>query len=339
MRRGWVLLTVVGLLAAGPVVWAAIRQVRQQSEAMELVRRAATAHRRVSYSGELSWRRGRWERPVYVAHDAESGRTLYGWSVLWSYVASRPSTKAPDPVAWCRSIDALERNYRAEERATSRYLDRPVRLIRLEPRYEARPVVELTVDVETDLPLKVTTYHQDGSLGNVVAFRKIKFGPQAVKTRVPRHGRSRSIPLDRILDAVSFEPLSPAYLPQGFLLHECRVSGVSVRKLTFVYTDGISRLELTQGVIPTPAQMETEYVLRYGRWRARRRMRRYHAECKRALVQSDGSESGKITAKRRRHGRYQTYQLIVGNLDIELRSPANLPTEESARVLRSLRVR
>ena len=276
---------------------------------------------------------------MYVAHDAESGRTLYGWSVLWSYVVSGLSTKAPDPVAWCRSIDAVERNYSAEERATSRYLGRPVRLLRLKPRHEARPIVEVTVDVETDLPLKVTTFHRDGSLGKVVAFRKIKFGPQTVAPRPPRHGRSRSIPIEGVLDAVSFEPLSPAYLPEGFLLHECRVSGVSIHRLTYVYTDGISKFELTQGVIPTPAQMETEYVLRYGRWRAQRRMRRYHAECKRALVQSDSSVGGKIIAKRRRHGRHQTYQLIVGNLDIELRSPANLPAEESARVLRSLRAR
>ena len=337
LRRGWLLLALAGLLAAGPVVWAALRHARQRSEAMSLVRRAATAHQRVSYSGQLSWRRGRWGRPVYVAHDQESGRTLYGWSVRWSYVASRPSTKAPDPVAWCRNLAAVERNYRAEEGATSRYLGRAVRLLRLNPRHEGRPIVELTVDTETDLPLKVTTFHPDGSLAKVVAFRKIRFAPQKVPERARRHGRSRSIPIERISDEISFQPLSPAYLPEGFLLSGCRVSGISVRKLTFVYTDGISKLELTQGVIPTPAQMETEYALRYGARRAKRRMQWYHEACKRRIVQSDSSASGKISAKRRRHGRYQTYELTVGNRDVELRSPVDLPAEESARLLRSLR--
>jgi len=338
LRRGWILLALAGLLGGGPVVLAAIRQARQQSAAMSLVRRAATAHKRVSYSGRLSWRRGRWNRSVRVAHDARSGRTLYGWSARWTYVASRPSTKAPDPVAWCRSLHALEANYRAEQGATSRYLDRTVCLLRLESRWQGRPSVELAVDVETGLPLKVTTLRPDGSMARAVAFREIEFGPQEVPARTPRHDGARSIPREQVRNELAFEPLLPAYLPAGFELYECRVSGVQVRKLTFVYTDGVSKLELTQGLIATPAQMETEYTLRYGARRAARRMQWYHEACKRRIVQSDGATGGKVVAKRHCRGLHQTYELTVGRRAVELRCPADMSAEEPARLLRSLRV-
>ncbi|MHC4933481.1 MAG: sigma-E factor regulatory protein RseB domain-containing protein, partial [Planctomycetota bacterium] len=176
-RMGFALL---GLLLVAPVLWGALRHVRA-GEALALLRDSCTAHERVSFRGEAAWRRPRWNPPVQIRHDAESGRTSYRWHRRWSFTASRPNPRMPDPTAWCLDFDSVAEGYRAEERTTTRFLDRETRLLVLKPRREGRPTIHLTVDVETRLPLKVVVFRSDGSLYRVAAFRKIEIGPQEVK--------------------------------------------------------------------------------------------------------------------------------------------------------------
>ena len=202
----------------------------------------------------------------------------------------------------------------------------------------ASAVVLLTVDQQTRLPLKITTRRPDGQLSKVVAYRELKLGDQAVKLPKPRLGARRSIPKGTVDEAIAFTPLEPAYLPAGFVLSDCSVSGVTVKKLRTTYTDGILRLQLTQQRIPTPAQMETEYALKYGARRAGWHMRRYRARCLRALTRdAPKAPDGSVVARRRHSGRRRVVELTVGDLRVTLHAPRDLSDEESAHVLRSLR--
>ena len=112
MRRSW--LALLGLLVAAPLLWAALHHAQRREAAWDLVMEAATAHERVSYRGTAAWHRGRWKKPVEVVHDAGAGLTRYDWG-RFSYVRGGPSSRQPDPAAWCLDRDALRESYRPHE--------------------------------------------------------------------------------------------------------------------------------------------------------------------------------------------------------------------------------
>ena len=98
MTRSW--LALLGLLVSAPLLWAALHHAQRRDAAWDLVMEAATAHERVSYRGTAAWHRGRWKKPVDVVHDAGAGLTRYDWG-RFSYVRGGPSSRQPDPAAWC----------------------------------------------------------------------------------------------------------------------------------------------------------------------------------------------------------------------------------------------
>jgi hypothetical protein len=335
-RPGFALL---GLLLVAPVLWGALRHVRAE-EALALLRESCTAHERVSFEGEAAWRRQRWNRPVSIRHDAESGRTRYRWHRRWSFTASRPNPRTPDPTAWCMDFDSVAEGYRAEERTTTRFLDREARLLVLKPRREGRPTIHLTVDAETKLPLKVVTFRSDGSLYRVAAFRELDVGPQEVEQSRRRSGwRGEPIPQSEADGSVEFPILRPEYLPEGFRCIDCRVRGRVVRKISWLYSDGVTAFEISQRRTPTPAELEIEWSRPSGKRRAERATQGYLHWRALALCRGDEAKHDGILVRRREVFDHRNYVLRVGRIEVELSARTDLSAEEPIKVLQSLRVR
>lgn len=338
LKRGS--LALLGLLLVAPVVFATWRQV-QRDKAFALVRAAATAHEHVGYAGEVGWRKARWGKSVTVAHDATSGRTRYRWGKWFAYTTERPSSRSPDPAAWCLDLEALEDNYHAEELDPVEFLGRRARHLVLTSRYEGRPSVHLTIDAGTNLPLKIATYAPDGTLCRVAAFKKVKIGPQAVeKSRRPRAWSEwfgKTVAPAAAAKAVDFEPMIPDYLPEGFRLIDSRVSGHGVlKRLRLVYSDGLTTFELEQGIVPTPAQKEADYERRFGKRKVEWFMRQYLRHCRGWIIRSEGA-GGKTTVTRHSMGRHRVHQLVVDRVEVKLTSRSDLAADEPIRVLQSLR--
>ena len=339
-------LALVGLLFAATVAWAAWRH-HEGEEAFALVREAALAHRTVSYSGATGWRGSKAEgegATTAVVHDAQSGYTRYTWGRRYSYVTKGLSSRGPDPAAFCLDLGALEKNYSASDLGETPFLDRVARVLVLTPRHPGRPKVRLTIDRASMLPLKVATYSPDGSLYRVKEFSSIEIGPRSVQPekRCRKGGWSSwygtSVPYARIGEELDFASLRPDYLPEGFRLIDCRVSGVRLKKLRLVYSDGLTTFELVQARIATPAQVEAEYRERYGEQRAKRYLRSYWGRCRGWITRSE-SGRGKTTVQRSRRYGHTTHELKLDGLEVRLTSRRDLASEECLKVLRSLRPR
>jgi hypothetical protein len=327
----------LGLLLAAPVLWGALRHVRAE-EALALLRESCTAHEQVSFRGEAAWRRQRWNRPVSIRHDSVSGRTRYRWHRRWSFTASRPNPRMPDPTAWCMDFDSVAEGYRAEERTTGRFLDRAARLLVLKPRREGRPTIHVTIDAETKLPLKVVVFRSDGSLYRVAAFRDLEIGPQEVRQSRRRFGwRGEPIPQEEAEGSVDFHVLRPEYLPDGFRCVDCRVRGRVVRKVSWLYSDGATAFEISQRRTPTPAELEIEWSRPFGQRHAERATQGYLHRRALALCRSDGANPDGILVRRRDVFDHRNYTLRVGRVEVELSARTDLSDEEPLKVLRSLR--
>ena len=336
-RSGFALL---GLMLVAPALWGAMRHVRH-AEAFDLVSRAATAHRHVSFTGRAAWRTTRWGRSVGITHDARSGRTRYQWGTRRSYVLSRPSSRTPCPAAWCRDLDALKESYRAEERAPTRYLGRAARRLVLTPRNPGRPTLQLIVDARTSLPLKVTTLRPDGSLYRVSTFRELEISPQDVEAS-PRKRRpswaGTAVDPNAAAAEAGFALLWPDYLPAGFRHVGTRITGSVVHKVRSEFTDGATVFQLEQSRVATPAEIETEYALRYGASRVAFGMHRWRWRRLRAIARSDTTGDGTL-CRRYRTSTHRIYDLRVGAVDVQLTARGDLENEETLKVLRSLRAR
>ena len=327
----------LALLLVAPAITAALWH-RRTSEAQEAVLRAATAHERVGYWGQASWRKEKWSRRVDIRHDARTGATHYRWNGK-PYVLSRPSSRSSDPAAWCLDAEAVEQNYRARLTGTGRYLGRPTRHLVLEPRHDGRPTVHLDIDRATDLPLKVTTIRPDGSLYRVCAFRKLEIGPQDV-TAPQRSGRrswrGRSVSPTELPYEAGFRPLLPDHLPEGFRLRSCRVVDWMGGSVRVSYTDGVTVFELHEYRVLTPAELEHMLTRKMGARRARHRLRRIAEMQWRRLIR-DESVGGGVTVGRHRRSRHTTYRLRVDDVEVTLSARSDLAEAEVLNVIRSLR--
>ena len=336
MRLRWPWLALAGLLVTSPLVGAALRHVHEQAEAWALVRRAATAHERVSYRGRAAWRRARWGKAVTVTHDAESGLTRYDWGRRRAYVRSGPNSRTPDPAAWCLDLGALEESYRARLEGDTVYRGRTARTVVLRPRHKGRPELHLTVDTETSLPLEVASLRRNGELYRTAAFRELEIGSQEVRRRRSPSWLGRSVAEDALEEEAGFPPLKPAYLPPGFRCIKRRVSEWAAPHIRLLFTDGITAFELSQEAVLTPAQMHTNLTRRVGRERASRMMGHILQRYRRALIRSGGDGA---VCRRSRGSTHRTYRLRLGDLDVTLTARGDLAAEETERVLRSLRAR
>jgi hypothetical protein len=337
VRLRWPWLVLLGLLVTSSLGGAALRHVHEQAEAWDLLRRAATAHERVSYRGRAAWRRARWGKAVTVTHDAESGLTRYDWGRRRAYVRSGPNSRTPDPAAWCLDIGALEESYRAHMEGRTVYRGRSAHAVVLRPRHAGRPELHLTIDAETSLPLEVASLRPNGDLYRTAAYRDLEIGPQEVRRR--RRSPSwlgRSVADAALDEEAGFGILVPAYLPPGFRCIDRRVSEWAAPHVRLLYSDGITAFELSQEQVLTPAQMHTNLARRVGRERADRMMKHILWRYRRALIHS--GEDGAV-CRRSRGSSHRTYRLRLGDLDVKLTARGDLAAEETERVLRSLRAR
>ena len=362
LRQRWHLLLVAALVGA-PSVWAAIRQ-GHASESHSLLLAAASAHRHVSYAGAVVWsgqfdggsfgwgksfrggKKGRKKETTFgVRHDAGSGATTYSADGPWKqWTLPEPSSRMPDPAAWCLAPDRVGSNYRAELMGTRSFIGRTVQVLRVRPRHRGRPSMEIWADSRTSLPLKVTTYRPDGSVYRVAKFRRVEFEPQPqVRTAAQenthmRKWRSKRVPLDDLERSAEFRPLLPEFVPDGFRLVQARVKQFATPRLMLLYSDGATAFELSQSPLPTPAVLEAYYSRHMGETHARRMLGWHMRMAHKRLVESDsGPEvAGKITCRYRRGSTHSTHQMRVGDLDVQISARTDLDRELVLQVLRSL---
>jgi len=340
LRRSWFAL--ISILLAGPLLWAAIRQVQRGEEALSLLHACVNAHRHVGYSGDVGWERKGECRTVGVRHDSESGRTRYAWKKKgkWPpFTLSRPGSRMGDPAGWCLDEEALLRSYRVQLEGATRHLDRSAQLLIVEPRLAGRPRLEVVVDRATKLPLKVTTFKPDGEIYRVASFSSLEIGPQEVKES--RWGSSKNffgdeVPLEGASAAAGYGIRVPAYLPEGFELRECRVNSRWMGKVWMTFTDGVTAFDLNQSVVPTPAQLET-FFQRKMSWERAARMVRMSVDRRLRRALKEGAEGGVAVVRHKRKRMHRTYDLRVDDLEISLTARADFDAEECLRVLRSLR--
>jgi len=329
-------LALLGMLILAPLLWAAYREVREREAAEELLTAVATAHQRVGYEGEGAW--GNEWPGMWVAHDARSGRTRYG-SGPWSHVEGAPNGRMPDPAAFCLDLPALLENYVATEGEPTRYLDRDVRALRVEPVREGRPTLEILFDKETLLPLKVKTTRQDGTLLREAVFHSIFVGDREVKESFGPgpSWKGTSVAPDKADKEAGFPVWRPAYLPEGFRLVDCVVSRWAGPCARLLYTDGVTAFEIWQRPVLLPAQIETLFARAPGGPEFHVKWSR---ECgMRALARSGGAGPQGIAVERHECGPHVRYELRVSGSDVTLVTRADLDPEEPMRVLRSLVVR
>jgi len=356
----------LAVVAGAPSVWAARRQARG-NDAQDFLVATASAHQTVSYAGGVVWSgvidgtgfggksfggkgfgkrsHGAPAEPTTfgVRHDAQSGKTTYSTDGPWKqWTMPGPSSRMPDPAAWCLAPERMAQNYTAEESGANEFLGRAVRVLRVRSRHEGRPSLEVWADAKTLLPLKVTTYRPDGSVYRVAKFRRVEFGPQPR----PREARpwttrwfGKRVPLGDLERSAEFPPLLPDYVPEGFELVEARVKQWATPHLTLLYSDGVTAFELTQAPLPTPALLEAYHGRHMGERHARRMLDWHMLVARQRLIET-GSESevmGKITCRYRPGKTHSSHDLRVEDLEVKLSARSDIDRDLMLRVLRSLR--
>ena len=339
-RRSW--LALLGILLAGPVLWAGIRHVQRGEAARDLLHGCVQAHRHVSYAGEVGWTSGERKKGLEVRHDSASGRTRYARQrSKWPpFTLSRPSSRMGDPAGWCLDEQALLRSYGVRVEGASRHLGRPAQVLVVEPRLSGRPRLEVVVDRATMLPLKVTTFKPDGEVYRVASFTRLEIGPQEVEERRSKWGKGNffgeAVPLEAATATAGYRIRVPDYLPSGFALRECRVNKRWGGKVWMTFTDGVTSFDLNQSRVPTPAQLETMFERRMGAERAAR-MVRWSVEKRLRRTIKEGSEDNVAVVRHKRKRMHRHYDLRVEDLEVSLIARADFDAEDCLRVLRSLR--
>ncbi|MDH3591579.1 MAG: hypothetical protein OER88_06855 [Planctomycetota bacterium] len=332
------------LLAAGAVALLAplliatvVWEVRNR-EARKLVRRAATAHQDVDYRGEIAWTNDdNDDGDGSVVHEAATGATYYRMG-RWRYVRLGPSTRMPDPAAWCLDLEALSESYRASEDEPGTFLQRPVRWLVLEPRHDGRPRIRVAVDVGTGLPLQVTSYAPDGSVAYQASFQSVSFEPQRVKRTVSGWWVKwrGNVVSEAEFKAAAPQRLEPAHMPAGFRCIERRIRGWETVYSTRVYSDGATAFEIEQSAVGTPEQMLAALTKKLGPARARDTLEQI-LEYRRRSAPPTAPAGTDAVVTRKSIGRHTTYRLEVDGRSVTLTARSDFDAEEVTNVLRSLR--
>ena len=251
-------------------------------DARPLIVEAVAAPKHVSFVGQLSAIRSGTSRAfatiTKIEHRAPdlsrrtylAPRDLYG-----QYVVSRgamswdvnPTKKqvvvsenkgAVDPVAVVDDIALVDSNYRAVRTGTDDVADRRADVVDLVSRYTGERAMRLWLDAQTHIVLAKEAYHGDGSLAWRTRFDDIRYTDQipaqVFSSDIPSgfqsvRGRSYEQPqsLPSAVPDAGFAPVTPKYLPDGFVLVGADVSNNNgVKNLHLVYSDGIRTLSLFQ---------------------------------------------------------------------------------------------
>lgn len=364
-RRGLALgIAVVCVLVCGPVLAAAMHRMRESGHRRDLARAAAVAWRETDYRGSIAWERVAPRRPpesdagrkfvpfggwgsrdgwsVRVSHSGRRNCTEYKGDRFPAWRAMEPSARFPDPAAWCLDVGAMLENYAATEPVETAFHGRRAFRFRVEPRYEGRPTLELTVDADTSLPLKVASWDHAGNLYRVAAFREVAVGEDgpalARSDRQPRDFRGSSIALRDVAERIDFDPFLPDYLPEGFRRIDCRTREGITPRLRVSWSDGVTVFDLEQARIPTPAQAEHHFRRRGGRQRAEGFVRWSQERRLRAVLaaeEGDGPEA--VPVRCVEVGSHRRYELWVEGVELTLTARSDLEPSELVKVLQSLR--
>jgi outer membrane lipoprotein-sorting protein len=250
------------------------------TDARPLIVAAAAAPKHVSFVGQMSSIRSGQTRALAVVSKVEhrapdetrrtylAPRVLYGQFVIsrgamsWDIDPARKrvvvseNKAVVDPVAIVDDIALLDGNYRAVRTATEGVADRKTDVVDLVSRYTGERAMRLWIDSQTHVVLAKEAYHSDGSLAWRTRFDDIRYTdgiPAAIFTSaVPPgfttvKGRSYQQPqsLPSAVPDAGFKPVTPKYLPDGFVVVGADVSQIKgVRNLHLIYSDGIRNLSL-----------------------------------------------------------------------------------------------
>lgn len=264
--------------AASPAPLAAIAG----TDARPLIVEAVAAPKHVSFVGQISAIRSGTTRAfatiTKIEHRAPdlsrrtylAPRDLYGQFVVsrgamsWDVnptkkqVVVTENKAAVDPVAVVDDIALLDSNYRAVRTGSDDVADRRADVVDLVSRYTGERAMRLWLDAQTHIVLAKEAYHGDGSLAWRTRFDDIRYTDaipgQVFSSDVPAgfqtvHGRSYQQPmsLPSAVPDAGFTPVSPRYLPDGFLLVGADVTtNNGVKNLHLIYSDGIRTLSLFQ---------------------------------------------------------------------------------------------
>jgi outer membrane lipoprotein-sorting protein len=249
-------------------------------DARPLLVAAVAAPRHVSFVGKMASIRSGQTRAYAVVSQVEhrapdqtrrtylTPRVLYGQFVIsrgamsWDVDPQRKrvvvseNKAAVDPVAVVDDIALVDGNYRAVRTASASIANRKVDVVDLVSRFTGERALRLWIDVQTHVVLAKEAYHSDGSLAWSTRYEDIRFTddipPAIFNSAVPAgfatvHGRSyreaRTLP--NAMPDPGFKPITPKYLPEGFVLSGADVSTIKgVRNLHLLYSDGIRTISL-----------------------------------------------------------------------------------------------
>lgn len=248
MRRRRLLVAVVGaglVLSVTPAS-AAVDSGRADpgagaEEAVALLERAATAARRLSYTGTqhvASWRGGVADSSlVELAHDPVRGSVIAG--AAGEHPEGAGATAFLDP----RMLDRLEASYDLAVIGPGRCTGRTASVV--EARRAGGGVAgRFWVDRESGMLLRREVFDEKGTRVRSAAFVDlvVQGNPAVPAAAVPSRLSGRERPTEALLERLRKEGWHvPEGLPDGFALFEARRDG---DVLHLAYTDGLSVLSL-----------------------------------------------------------------------------------------------
>ncbi|MDE2481225.1 MAG: DUF4367 domain-containing protein [bacterium] len=247
----------------------------------QLLRRAMTAPRHVSYVGEVQVLRigeekseaaifriehlapdltRRWylaPQRFYGDSVISRGEKTYSIDVKRDRVIVAQDDSIDDQVAEDDNFSVLMANYTAEYAPDETVEGRPVHVVILNNKYTGETTMRVRIDAKTDLVVGKEIYGSDGSLVAQTRFEQLRYTANIPRQifDVPQDlahvaGPARSLPsidLQHVVGSAGFKAMGPKYLPEGFTPIEGDVTDVKgVRTLHLLYSDGIRTVSLFQ---------------------------------------------------------------------------------------------
>ncbi len=271
------------LVSAVAVAWAAPATAATPAiPADQLLRRAMTAPRHVSYVGEVQVVRfgamkseasifriehlapnltRRWylaPQSLYGDSVISRGETTYSIDVKRDRVLVARDDSIDDQVAEDDNFSVLMANYTAQYAPDETFEGLPVHVVLLNNKYTGETTMRVRIDAKTDLVVGKELYGSNGALVAQTRFQELRYGTNIPKAifDVPKHltritGPTRALPsidLQAVIKEAGFKALGPKYLPEGFTPVEGDVTELqgNVRTLHLLYSDGIRTVSLFQ---------------------------------------------------------------------------------------------
>jgi MucB/RseB N-terminal domain len=152
---------------------------------------------------------------------------------------------------WLGDQKLLLENYRVREIGRGSLVGRETVVLEIESKHAGRPSIELVLDAETNLLLGADFRNYEGKSTFCARCTSILFDPELPPLPATKglDVRKREGPGKPAPPALSFIPLEPKYLPEGFVKKSsCRTRFSRGQKT--IYTDGLSWIEVSVSKAP-----------------------------------------------------------------------------------------